>query len=204
MGKEMKNIKPIYIYGAGIIIAALVFIFLSQKDASDVAKSQPGALNQQMPNDSIHKGLTGGMQPGKDNVMEQVKQHLAMLKKAVDDSPGDTIKIKQYADFLAAAHQQDEALVYYDKILNVNPKRIDILFSIAYIHYTKQEFSEAEKYLNKILSYDKNNVQAYYNLGAVAASKGDKAKAKEIWSKLIRDYPKAQISELAKKSLNEI
>jgi TolA-binding protein len=47
-------------------------------------------------------------------------------------------------------------------------------------------------------------VQAYYNLGAVAASKGDKVKAKEIWSKLIKDYPKGDITELAKKSMNEI
>lgn len=160
--------------------------------------------DKQMPNDAVHKGLTGGMQPGKDNVMDVVKQHLAMLKKAVDESPNDTAKIKQYADFLAAAHQQDEALVYYSKILNINPKRIDILFSVAYIHYTKREFPEAEKYLNKVLSYDKNNVQAYYNLGAVAVSKGDKAKAKEIWSRIIKDYPKSQIAETAKKSLNEI
>ena len=200
----MKNIKPIYIYGAGIIIAALVFIFLSQKDATDVVKNAPGITSKQMPNDSIHKGLTGGMQPGKDNVMEEVKQHLEMLKKAVNESPNDTLKIKQYAEFLAAAHQQDEALVYYNKILNVNPKRIDVLFSIAYIHYSKQEFPEAERYLNKVLLYDKDNVQAYYNLGAVAASKGDKVKAKEIWSKLIKDYPNAHISELAKKSMNEI
>jgi tetratricopeptide (TPR) repeat protein len=200
----MKNIKPIYIYGAGIIIAALVFILLSQKDASDVTKNSSDAANKQMPNDAIHKGLTGGKQPGKDNVMEEVKQRLAMLKKAVDESPNDTVKIKQYAEFLAAAHNQDEALVYYNKILNVNPKRLDVLFSIAYIHYMKQEFSEAEKYLGKIISYDKNNVQAYYNLGAVAASKGDKVKAKEIWSKLIKDYPKGDITELAKKSMNEI
>lgn len=34
----MKNIKPIYIYGVGIIIAALVFILLSRKDASDTVK----------------------------------------------------------------------------------------------------------------------------------------------------------------------
>jgi tetratricopeptide (TPR) repeat protein len=199
----MKNIKPIYIYGAGIIIAALVFILLSQKDASDAAKNSSDAANKQMPNDAIHKGL-GGKQPGKDNVMEEVKQHLAMLKKAVDESPNDTVKIKQYAEFLAAAHNQDEALIYYNKILNVNPKRLDVLFSIAYIHYMKQEFPEAEKYLGKIISYDKNNVQAYYNLGAVAASKGDKVKAKEIWTKLIKDFPKGQITELAKKSMNEI
>jgi tetratricopeptide (TPR) repeat protein len=200
----MKNIKPIYIYGMGIIIAALIFIFLSQKDASDLIKKPGSITNNNIPNDSIHKGLTGGITPDKNNVLKTIKQHLAMLKKAADESPSDTLKIRQYADFLAAAHQPDEALVYYHKILNKNPKRIDVLFSIANIYYTKHEFSETEKYLNKVLSYDKNNVLAYYNLGAIAASKGDKAKAKEIWSKIIREYPNSHIAETAKESLNEI
>jgi len=200
----MKNIKPIYVYGVGIIIAALVFIILSQKDASNAAKGPGSLTNMQMPNDSLHRGLTGAMQPGKDNVMETIKQHLAMLKKSVDENPGDTLMMRHYADFLAAAHQQDEALVCYNKILNVNNRRVDILFSIANIYYAKHEFPETEKYLNEILSYDKNNLKAYYNLGAVAVSKGDKAKAREIWSKIIRDYPNSPISETAKKSLNEI
>jgi tetratricopeptide (TPR) repeat protein len=200
----MKNIKPIYIYGMGIIIAALVFIFLSQKESADTVKIPGRITDKQMPNDSIHKGLTGGTQPGKDNVMENIKKHLEMLKNAVDESPNDTLKIREYADFLAAAHQQDDALAFYNKILKVCPKRIDVLFSVAYIHYTKHEYSEAENYLNKILLYDKKNALAYFNLGAIAASKGDKAKAKEIWSKIIRDYPKSQISETAKESLNKI
>lgn len=202
--KNIKNIKPIYIYGFGIIIAALVFIFLSQQDVTDITKN-PTAANQNIPNDEIHKGLGSSAQPpSKNNVMSEVMQHLTMLKKAVDESPNDTAKIKQYADFLSAAHNPDEALVYYDKILKVNPRRTDILFSIAFINYNKQKFSDAEKCLDKVISYDKNNLTAYYNLGAIAASKGDKNKAKEIWSKLVKEHPKTQIAELAQKSLNEI
>ncbi len=203
--KNIKNIRPVYIYGVGVIIAALVFIFLSQQDVTDLTKNPGNVANQNMPNDEVHKGLNGSVQaPNKDNVMETVMQHLTMLKKAVDESPNDTAKVKQYADFLAAAHKQDEALAYYDKILKVNPKRTDILFSVAFINYTKQNFANAEKYLDKVISYDKNNLQAFYNLGAIAASKGDKGKAKEIWSKLIKEHPKDQIAELAKKSMNEI
>ena len=200
----MKNIKPIYVYGMGIIIAALLFIFLSQKDSTDIAKNSGRITDKQMPNDSIHKGLTGSIQPGKDNVMENIKKHLEMLKNAVAESPNDTLKVREYADFLASAHQLDDALAFYNKILLAFPKRIDILFSVAYIHYTKHEYPEAENYLNKILLYDKENVLAYFNLGMIAASKGDKSKAKEIWSKIIRDYPKSQISEIAKESLNKI
>ncbi len=202
---NLKNIKPLYIYGFGIILAALVFIFLSQQDSADNIKNPGITANQNMPNDSIHKGLNNSVQPpSKNNVMADVMQHLAMLKKAADESPNDTIKIKEYADFLSAAHKPDEALIYYNKILKVNPRRTDILFSVAFIHYNEKNFEEAEKCLNKVLSYDKGNLTAFYNLGAIAASKGDKNKAKEIWSKLVKEHPKTQIAELAQKSLNEI
>ena len=199
----MKNIKPIYIYAAGIILAVIVFFLVSQQDSTGVSVPQNGISNKEMPQDSIHKSLMG-TQPGKNNVMDAVKQHLEMLKKDVAGNPNDTVKIKQYADFLAAAHQPDEAVKYYNKILKINPKRVDILFSVAYINYVSQNFTEAEKTLNKVISIDKNNLQAYYNLGAIAVSKGDKAKAKEIWSKLIKEHPKDQVSQLAKKSLSEI
>jgi tetratricopeptide (TPR) repeat protein len=201
----MRNVKPIYIYGIGVIISALVFIFIAQPDADDLTKKPEYTNSKQIPKDNFHHDTTSSEQPSaKDSVTESVKQRLAEFKKNADANSNDTLKLREYADFLAAAHQQDEAVVYYNKILKINPKRVDILFAIANINYMNQNFSVAEKYLDKVISYDKNNVQAYYNLGVVAAGKGDKAKAKEIWSKIIKEYPKAQLTELAKKSMNEM
>lgn len=201
----MKNIKPIYIYGFGIILAVVVFFIISSQNSAPAGSQTSDLSNKQMPQDSIHQGLMSqGQQPGKDNVMASVLQHMEMLKKAVEENPKDTIKIKEYADFLAAAHQPDEALKNYDKILKVNPKRIDILFSEAYLMYMGKKYSDAEKILNRIISYDKNNLQAYYNLGAIAANEGDKAKAKEIWSGIVKNHPGDKIADLAKKSLSEL
>ena len=39
-----------------------------------------------------------------------------------------------------------------------------------------------------------------YNLGAIEATKGNKEKAREIWTKLIKDNPNDETSELAKNS----
>ena len=201
----MKNIKPIYIYGIGVILSALVFIFLSQNDETNATRDAIGSVNRQMPHDNIHNGLTNPAQlPNQSNVSKDVMQHMQMLKQAAESDPRDTAKLKAYADFLSAAHQSDEALVYYNKILSMYPKRIDVLFSVAYLNYIKRNFAEAEKDLKKVISYDRNNLQAYYNLGAIAASEGDKEKAKEIWNNLIKEHPTAQIAATAKKSLSEI
>lgn len=201
----MKNIKPVYIYGLGIILAVVVFFIISNQNPNSSTTATNDITNKEMPNDSLHKSLQMPEEhPDKENVMASVMRKMETLKKDVEEHPNDTLKIKHYAQFLAAAHQSQEALKYFDKILKVDPKRIDILFSVAYINYTDRNFAEAEKILNKVISLDKNNLQAYYNLGAIAFSSGNKEKAKEIWSKLVKEHPKSEIGQLAKKTLSQI
>ncbi|MHB8578518.1 MAG: tetratricopeptide repeat protein [Ignavibacteriaceae bacterium] len=201
----MKKIKPIYLYIAGILIAGIVFYFISE-NSSPTTSSSSKIPGNQMPQDQIHRGLLNNspQPPGKDNVMAEVIQKMDELKKDVEAHPSDTLKIRQYADFLAEAHQKDQALVYYQKILNINPKRIDILFTVAYINYTNKNFDAAEQNLNKILAVDKNNVNAYYNLGAIAVSQGNKTKAEQIWNKLASDFPQSPLAQKAKESVKQI
>ena len=201
----MKKIKPLYIYIAGIIIAVIVFYFISE-NSSQTTSSSSKIQSNQMPQDQIHSGLQNSnpQAPGKDNVMAGVMQKMDELKKDVDAHPNDTLKIRQFADFLAEAHQKNQALVYYQKILNINPKRIDILFTVAYLNYLDKNFDAAEKNLNKILAVDKNNVNAYYNLGAIAVSQGNKTKAEQIWKKLAMDFPQSPLAQKAKESIKQL
>ncbi len=60
-----------------------------------------------------------------------------MLKKEVEANPKDTAKIKEYADFIAAAHKPEQAIPYYEKILKVDPRRNDILFSLSMIIFQR-------------------------------------------------------------------
>ena len=159
-----------------------------------------------MPNDEVHKGLQDPTKenPSKSNVSSEVFRKMEMLKKDVEANPGDTAKMKAYADFLAAAHRPEDALTYYEKILNVDSKRNDVLFSLALIYYNQQNLDKAEEYTNLILKNDENNTQAMYNLGAIAASKGEKERARKIWNKLVTDYPNDEVTQLAKSSLEKL
>ena len=199
----MKTIKPLYIYIAGIILAVLVFYFISNNSTQTTSSSSKVNTNQ-MPQDKIHSELQNPQAPGKNNVMAGIMQKMDELKMEVEAHPNDTLKIRQYADFLTEAHQKDQALIYYKKILNINPRRVDILYTVAYLNYVGKDFNAAEKNLNKILSIDKNNVNAYYNLGAIAVSQGNKAKAEQIWEKLVMEYPKSPIAQKAKDSIKQL
>ena len=197
----MKKIKPLYIYLTGIMLTIIIFYFITQ-DTSQTTPAPGNITGNQMPQDQVHKGLQ--QPPGASNVMPEVMQKMEEMKKDVDAHPNDTLKVKQYADFLAEAHQKDKALVYYQKILNIDPKRKDVLFTVAYINYSNRNFDEAEKDLKQILNIDKRNVQAYYNLGAIAASKGDKVKAEQIWTKLIMEFPNSSLAQRAKESITQL
>jgi tetratricopeptide (TPR) repeat protein len=192
------KIKLIYIYGVIILVAALYLIFFTGKDHANTSNNS----NKEMPQDDIHKGLT--QSPNKENVEENVKHQLDMLKKEVDKNPKDTLAIREYADILAAAHKPDQAIIYYNKVLNVNPARTDILFSLAFVYYNMKDYPNSEKVTNRIFLYEKNNLQARYNLGAIAATIGDIEKAKLIWNKLVKEHPNTEASKLAQSSLSRL
>ena len=207
----MKNINLIYLYLSGIAATIIVLYFVAKSNpdisSSPNMKAPSGDITgQQMPQDKIHKGLENpvAQKPSKRNVLPSIMQHMQQLKKAVEEHPGDTLKLREYADFLLDAQMSDQALDYYQKILNINPRRVDIMSSLVFIYFSQSKLDEAEKYLNKILSLDKNNVDALYNLGAISANKGNRVKARKLWTKIITDFPKSPLAQKAKESIRQL
>lgn len=203
-GRKMK-FKPIYLYGVVLIIVVVLLIIFSQGKDSNQDPEMMGLQSENIPDDDIHNQLkTQESNPTKDNVTENFHKRMAELKQAVDNSPNDTIKIKDYADFLAAAHKTEEAIQMYDRILKIDPKRTDIYFSITLLYYNRKDLLKAEEYNEKVLKYDPTNSMALYNRGALAATRGDKEKARTIWEKIINDDPDSEVGNLAKQSLTRL
>ncbi len=200
------KIKPLYIYlPLAVVLLLFLFIYTNKNDKSAGTIPTGNIEDKKMPQDSIHEKFTNPLSesPSKSNVTENAKHETEMLKKQVEEHPNDTLKLKEYADFLSE-HNPKEAIKYYDKLLRINPKRIDVLFSLSFIYYNQGNLSKTEELTNKILYYDKDNVKAYYNLGAIAASKGDKEKARQIWNKIVTEHPNDETAQLAKSSLAKL
>ncbi len=202
-GNKMK-FKPIYLYGIIVLIAIIILIIVSQTNSGD--KTNIDITNKEMPKDDVHKKLNNGMMqdPSGANVSEEVKHKIDVMKKDVEANPNDTLKIREYADFLAAAHKPDDALLYYQKIIDKDNKRKDIYFAITFVHYTKGDLVRAEEVTRKMLVQFPDDPMVNYNIGAIEATKGNNEKAREIWMKLIEDYPNDKTAELAKNSLNKL
>ena len=197
--------KPIYLYGAIAVIAIAVFIVVEIQDKSN-SDQPPVTDGQVMPNDDVHNQLKNqtSTSPGKENVSEDYRKKLAELEHAVNENPNDTIVIRKFADYLSASHKMNEAIPYYEKILTADPMRSDIRFSLAVIYFNKQNFDKCDNENEKVLEYDPQNQMALYNLGAVAATRGLKEKAKEYWNKVISINENTETAQLAKESLSKL
>jgi len=202
-GNKMK-FKPMYLYGIVALIAIVTLIIVSQTSSDE--KTNIDIINKEMRRDNVHQNLNNGMMqdPSGSNVSEEVKHKIEVMKKDVDANLNDTLKIREYADFLAAAHKPEEALVYYQKIIDKDKTRKDVFFAITFVHYTKGDFVKAEEVTLQMLQLFPGDPMVRYNWGAIEATKGNKEKAREIWTKLIKDNPDDKTSELARGSLNKL
>ncbi|MHB8906552.1 MAG: tetratricopeptide repeat protein [Melioribacteraceae bacterium] len=192
------KIKPIYIYLGVIIvfIAAVIFFSRTTKDSNTASAISPEA---QMPNDDIHskmKSQGNGDSPNKSNVMKEAVDKINNLKAAVEKNPNDTLKTREYADLLIA-HKPDEAIKLYERIIKTDPKRTDILLQLTYVYFNQGNINKAEEYNSKVLSVDKNNLIAQYNIGGLAQAKGDEKKAIAIWQDLAKKYPQTEVGSIA-------
>ncbi len=196
--------KPIYLYGLVAAIAIITLIIVSQTTGDE--KVAGDISNKEMPTDDVHKNLNKGMMdnPTGANVSEEVKHKLDVMKKDVDANPNDTLKIREYADFLAAAHRPNEAIIYYQKILDKDKKRKDVYFALTFVYYNQKNLVKAEEVTRVMYNLFPNDPMVNYNLGAIEATKGNKDKAREIWNNLVKNHPNDKTSELAKNSLNKL
>lgn len=196
--------KPVYIYGFILLAVITTLIVVSQsKSSKEIIKGD--ITQKQMPQDDVHKNLgTQQQNPTSANVNQEVFEKLEMMKKLADAKPTDTLKIREYADFLSAAHKPDEAITYYEKILSTDKKRKDIYLAITFDYYNLNKLDKAEEVTRRMLQIFPNDPMANYNIGAIEATRGNKEKAREIWNKLINNNPADKISELAKSSITKL
>lgn len=187
---------PVYIYLGIIVLAAAIIILFADINTGN------GNMTGQMPDDDIHKNLPkDGRTPSKANVQKDIIAKMENLKKAVEANPDDTLKIRELADLLFQAHKPNEAEKYYQMIIDKDPKRIDIMFALSSVYYSRQDFDKTLEITLQILKLNPFNPEAKYNLGALAITKGDTARARLYWQEVLKGNPNHQLEEMAKDAL---
>ena len=199
------KIKSLYIYG--IAILAIVAVLVITSTSKNSVENEIGLdQNSTMPQDDIHKGLTNNQNagPSKDNVKADFWEKLDVYKKKTEADPKDTLKLRKYAELLSLAHQSENALEQYEKILKVDPNRVDILLSEGLIYFGEGNYSKAEIVTNRIIEINENHLEAKFNLGVIAASKGETEKARVIWTELVKNNSGTEAAKYAAEALTKL
>ncbi len=198
------KIKPLYIYLIAFVLV-IVIIVLTSNSGSNKSTSE-SITGKEMPQDEIHKGINppGTGNPSSGNVSKEAIHQMEMLKKSYEENPEDTVKAKVYADMLIASHSPEKSIPIYENILKKDPKRIDILLGLTLANYSLQNFDECEELTLEILKIDEDNPEANYNLGAIAASRGNKEKARKLWQEVIEKYPNSDAARIANTSMQRL
>lgn len=193
------KLKPVYIYLLVFVLVIVAIVIFSTNDSQRV--SEPNITQQQsLPEDEIHQNL--GNSTG--NVSAEFRQKMERLKSRYETNPSDTLNAKEYARLLAAAHKPNEALEVYKDILSKDNSRDDLRIELATVYFNMQKFAEAKSELEFVLEQNPNAADVIYNLGAVEATIGNTEKAKELWGKIIVEYPNTDAAEYAEESMKNL
>lgn len=191
------KIKPLYIYLSLFVVVIIIFVIISSG-----GKTELPMQNQTMPQDEIHQNL--GSAPGGGNVSSEFKQRMENLKSIYETNTADTVNSKEYARLLAAAHKPNEAVEIFQSILNLDNARDDIRVELATVYYNLNQYEDAKKQLETVLNNNPSSTEVIYNLGAIEASMGNSEKAREIWEKLVADFPESEAAQFASSALQSL
>ncbi|MFA6233009.1 MAG: tetratricopeptide repeat protein [Bacteroidota bacterium] len=115
---------------------------------------------------------------------------LNAAKAALDANPSDPVAILTYANALHDAGMVDQAIVQYKRYLEVEPDDPDARVDLGICYFEKQEFTSAIAEMEKAVAKHPEHQLGTYNLGIVNLNAGDKAKARE-WFTRARDIDPA-------------
>lgn len=201
------KIKPLHIYLSLIAIVVLSIVFFSSGEKTNSGiENRPIVKKDKMPNDEVHQknNSLDSQAPTKENVNNDIVSKMNILEKEFANGSTDTVKMLELANMLTAGHQIEKGLIYYNKILEIDSNREDILLQLAFVHSNLGEFSKAIDVTEKMLKNNPSNKIALYNLGALNATIGQKDLAKSIWQDIINKYPKSEFAEKAEQSIKKL
>jgi cytochrome c-type biogenesis protein CcmH/NrfG len=117
------------------------------------------------------------------------KQAAPLLEKLKTD-PNNGALLVQVGGIYHSTHQFAEAVAYYGKAVQAEPKNVDFRTKLAISLYRGGDVDRAIVQLNQALSIDPKDANALFNLGMIRLQgKQDGKGALAAWQKLLKSNP---------------
>ena len=130
--------------------------------------------------------LPHGM-PTEDHMQRMADKQAAPLLEQLKSQPNDPALLAQIAKVYVAGRQIPQAISYYERAVDADPKHVGNRADLASYLYFTGDPDKAIQQLEKALSYEPTNPQVLFNLGSIKLkAKGDKAGAVQAWTQLLK------------------
>lgn len=119
----------------------------------------------------------------------------AFYKEAINVAPEDYTLCYDYAMYLQDNGFPEEAMTYYDKLIEIMPDVFDFVYNKAYIYLVYYgDNQKALEYFDKALEINPSSENALFNKGRVYEEMGDYINAKSIYLQILRKNPDYQLA----------
>ena len=185
-GGSVWQAKQVYAMAGVCLLLGLAIGYLfrgSQSPAASVPEAgstQPGAM----------AGAMGRQMPSLQQLKQMADKKAAPLLEKLKDDPNNSDLFIQVGNIYKAAHQFKEAVGYYDKALQVDPKNVAIRTEMASCLYYNGDVDGAIGQLQQSLRYDPKDANSLFNLGMIKwQGKQDGKGALAAWQELLKSNP---------------
>ena len=128
----------------------------------------------------------------------------AFFEEAIRVAPQDYTLYYDYAMYVQENDYPEEALSYYDTLLNVIPNNPDFIYNKGYVYLVYLEDTQkALECFDKVLQIDPTSINALFNKGRTYELMGDFINAKSIYRQILRRNPDYQLAVDAINRLGE-
>jgi cytochrome c-type biogenesis protein CcmH/NrfG len=185
-----------YVMAAVCLLIGVLVGYLLRGSAKPEAAPPPTAAAMKPTASAPPQGMGQGMPTLEDMKRMADKQAAPLLEKLKTD-PKNVELLNKIALAYKAAHQFKEAITYFQKALDLDPKSVPIRTDMASCMYYTGDVDGALAELNKSLTYDPKHAGTLMNIGIIKwRGKNDVNGAVAAWDKLLKlnpDFPQKDV-----------
>jgi len=178
--------KQVYAMAVISLVVGLAIGYLFRGSQSPAVPAQPAVSAQP----AAPAGGMGGNMPSLEEMKQMADKKAAPLLEKLKGDPNNSGLLIQVGNIYEATHQFKEAAGYFDKALQVDPKKVAIRTEMASCLYYNGDVDGAISQLQQALHYDPKDANSLFNLGMMKwQGKQDSKGAVAAWQQLLKSNP---------------
>jgi cytochrome c-type biogenesis protein CcmH/NrfG len=184
-GPSPWQAHQVYAVAAVCLLAGLAIGYLFRGSQSPAPPATETAVSA-MPGTA-----TGGQMPTLEQMKHMADVQAQPLLDKLKSNGANADLLAQIGNVYRSAHQFKDAVEYYGKSLQMNPKNVTIRTEMASCLYYTGDVERALSQLQESLKDDPSDADALFNLGVIKwDAKKDGPGAISAWRELLKSNPK--------------